>query len=641
MLGDPFIIYVNYTGDEPISKAVSFIVFPTRVKTWHNSSVMVDEVWDITSGPYGVCDNITVEAGATLTIEPGVTVRFCEDTHMTVNGTLISQGTLNSPINITAYGFFPPRGYWDGIIVNPSSGNSSSISYSHITYATIGLLASSSRPTIERCLFENTSMAGVQLDNTSLSVEFNLFNDLGKAISASDSDLATRFNSISNASMGFALWNSNATLYGDTIFNATSFGVYAFNSTFSASFLNISSSSGSAVRLQSLSSADLGYSVIEDNWYAIDAYSSSFYVEESHLILNDNSVRANDAQGDLVNTSIEDSGVSDFFLDGGSTIVALNCTLNDSKVQVLPASQLIVKYFLDVQVMDEATNNPISDASVEVLDDGQIYFTSRTPSNGRIGWIPVVDRSFDGFNNATKHNITVKIRKHGFEISGGERTVDMSTSRLEVFLAVKISSEIWETILDPFILLIILIVAAVLVAAFFLARRKEKEEPAPPKEPPKGPDVTLRDGASYLVAGEKPDRAFRMFSDAIKKGASGMCISRTFPGEVAETYGIEEAPILWLSRDTKRANINPTNLGAIILEVQRFIQKEEGKETVVMLDGLEYLIVQNDFSKVIKFVQNLGDTISVKGSKLLIPFNLVAVEESKRALLTRDLEVLE
>jgi hypothetical protein len=82
-------------------------------------------------------------------------------------------------------------------------------------------------------------------------------------------------------------------------------------------------------------------------------------------------------------------------------------------------------------------------------------------------------------------------------------------------------------------------------------------------------------------------------------------------------------------------------LGAIILEAQRFLKKEEGKETIVMLDGIEYLIVQNDFSKVIKFVQTLKDTISIGRSKLLIPFNLAALEESRRALLTRDLELLE
>ncbi|MFQ6128279.1 MAG: DUF835 domain-containing protein [Thermoplasmata archaeon] len=642
-VGDFFIVYANYTGDEPISRSVSFQVFPRRVNTWHNDSVLTNEFWDVAGEPYGVCSNITVEVGATLTIEPGVTVRFCQDTHMTVNGTLISDGTLDSSVNLTAFGFFPPEGYWDGIIINPTSGNSSSISYSRISYASVGLLISSSSPTVERNVFENMSIAAIQLDNTSLNVEFNVFDNLGKGISASGSHIEMRFNRFTNIKMGLMLQDSNVTLYGDTISNATLFGIHAFNSSLSTSLVNISLSSGTAIRLQSQSSADLESSVIENNWYGIAAYSSVFYVSSSDLILNDNSVRADDAQGNLVNTSIEDSADFDFFLDGGSVVIALNCTFNDSKVQVLAASQLIVKYYLDIQVTDEGTGDPVSNAFVEILDDESTVFTSRTPSSGRISWIPVTDRSFDGSSNSTSHVITVRITKEGFEISDGERIVDMSTSHLEVFLATRIDIMWWETVFDPLFLLILLIVVAVLIAAFIMARRrvKEEEEPAPPKKAVKPSDYILRDGTSYLVAGEKSDLAFKIFSSVTKKGASGLCITRTFPEDVQETYNLEGIPVLWLSRDPKRGNINPTNLGAILLEVERFLKKGKGKETVVMLDGLEYLIVQNDFSKVIKFVQNLRDTISVSGSKLLMPFNLVAIEESKRALLTRDLEVIE
>ncbi|MCK4456504.1 MAG: DUF835 domain-containing protein, partial [Thermoplasmata archaeon] len=203
--------------------------------------------------------------------------------------------------------------------------------------------------------------------------------------------------------------------------------------------------------------------------------------------------------------------------------------------------------------------------------------------------------------------------------------------------------DIWEEVLDPLFLLILLIVIATVVAAAILVRRrgKEEEEPALEEKVRKPSDHTLKKGTSYLVAGEKPDLAFGIFSNAIKDGASGLCVTRTYPDEVSEKYDVADSPILWLSRDSRRANISPTNLGAIVLEAQRFLKKEEGKDTIMMLDGLEYLIVQNDFSKVIKFVQTLKDTISVAGSKLLIPFNLAALEESRQALLTRDLELIE
>lgn len=639
----PFLIYANYTGDAPVSRSIIFEVFPTRVRTWHNFSVVVDEVWDLAGEPYGVCENITIEAGSTLTIEAGVTVRFCEDTHMTVDGTLVSDGTLDSFVNFTAFGFFPPKGYWDGIIVNPSSGSSSSITHSRVSFASIGVLITSASPTIERSSFENTSIAAIQFDNATANAEFNSFDNIGRGISASASDIGMRFNTFSNVMMGLALIDSNATLHGDTIFNSTSFGVHAFNSSVSASQINISLSGGSAIRLQSQSHAVIESSVIENSWYGVDAFSSTFYVNESSLLMNDNAVRANDGQGDLVNTSILNSVDFDFMLEGGSLVTALNCTLNDSKVQVLPASRLTVKYFLDVHVADKGTGDPIGNAFVEILDDGSSVFSSRTPSSGRIRWIPVTDRIFDGADTSTMHNITIMIRKDGYDVEEPERTVNMSISRLEVFLATEAIQDMWEEVLDPFFLLILLIIIATVVAAAILVRRrgKEEEEPALEEKIRKPSDYTLKKGTSCLVAGEKPDLAFGIFSNAIKDGASGLCITRTYPDEVSEEYDVADAPILWLSRDSRRANISPTNLGAIILEAQRFLKKEEGRDSIVMLDGLEYLIVQNDFSKVIKFVQTLKDTISVAGSKLLIPFNLAALEESRQALLTRDLELIE
>ncbi len=639
-----FLLYANYTGDAPVYRSVRFEVFPTRVKTWHNSSVVVDEVWNLAREPYGVCDNITIEAGVTLTIEAGVTVRFCKDTSMTVNGTLISDGALDSLISFTAFGFFPPKGYWDGIVVNPSSGNSSSITHSRVSFASIGLLISSSSPTVERNSFDNMSIAAVKFDDATVNLEFNSFDDVDRGISASASAIGMRFNTFSNVIMGMALFDTNATLYRDTIYNSTSFGIHAVNSSVSASHINISLSSGSAIRLQSQSHADIESSVIENSWYGLDAFfSSTFYVNDSSLHMNDNAVRANDAQGDLVNTSIVDSVDFDFTLEGGSQVIALNCTFNDSKVQVLPASRLIVRYFLDVHVAHEDSGDPIANVRVEILDDGSTVFSSRTPSSGRIRWIPVTDRTFDGADTPTKHNITVKIRKDGYDILEAERTVDMSISHLEVFLATETIQDIWKEIFDPFFLIILLIVIAIVVAAAIMVRRRtrEEEEIAPEKRIRKPSDYTLKNGTSYLVAGEKPDLAFGMFSNAVKGGASGLCVTRTYPDEVSEDYDVGDSPVLWLSRDSRRANISPTNLGAIILEAQRFLKKEEGKETIMMLDGLEYLIVQNDFSKVIKFVQTLKDTISVGGSKLLIPFNLAALEESRRALLTRDLELIE
>ena len=94
--------------------------------------------------------------------------------------------------------------------------------------------------------------------------------------------------------------------------------------------------------------------------------------------------------------------------------------------------------------------------------------------------------------------------------------------------------------------------------------------------------------------------------------------------------------VLWLSRGYGKDTVNPTNLGALVQEIERFVSGKE--DSIVLIDGLEYLLVQNETQKVVKFIQSLADTASVHRSKVLLPFNTKTVaQEAQRALLTREL----
>jgi len=56
----------------------------------------------LANSPYIVTGNILVNQGVTLTIEPGVTVKFNKDLYMYVDGTLIARGIEGNLITFTS-----------------------------------------------------------------------------------------------------------------------------------------------------------------------------------------------------------------------------------------------------------------------------------------------------------------------------------------------------------------------------------------------------------------------------------------------------------------------------------------------------------------------------------------------------------
>ena len=57
--------------------------------------------WKKTESPYIITDSIIVFSGVTLTIEPGVIVKFDKDKALDIYGTLIARGTPDEKITFT------------------------------------------------------------------------------------------------------------------------------------------------------------------------------------------------------------------------------------------------------------------------------------------------------------------------------------------------------------------------------------------------------------------------------------------------------------------------------------------------------------------------------------------------------------
>jgi len=153
----------------------------------------------------------------------------------------------------------------------------------------------------------------------------------------------------------------------------------------------------------------------------------------------------------------------------------------------------------------------------------------------------------------------------------------------------------------------------------------------------RGQKYSLEPGYSYLIKEEKPFVAFDIFVDQVTHGNRGLCISRQHPSKVRVNYGLKRTPILWFSQTSTDNSIDPSNISKLVHTIRNFVKENKG--SVVLLDGVEYLKLQNDFNLVMKYLNMINDIIMAEEAKLILPINPKALTENEMAYMEREMKV--
>ena len=164
-------------------------------------------------------------------------------------------------------------------------------------------------------------------------------------------------------------------------------------------------------------------------------------------------------------------------------------------------------------------------------------------------------------------------------------------------------------------------------------------EAAPPQQEKEAPAAhvdALERSFSYLVEEDRPETSYKLFMTALGKGVKGYCVTRNYPAKIRTKFDLKDTPVIWLSNVGRDNAIRPKDLEKLSLALEQFLSQPDGG--IVLLDGLEYLITNNNFITVLRLIQSLRDQVAINQSILLMAVNRSTLESHQLNLLEREVD---
>jgi hypothetical protein len=310
--------------------------------------ISVDSTWDLMGSPYIVVSNITVESGVTLTIDPGVLVKFDGYYGISVYGALNAIGSETNRINMTSNKTIPENGDWVGIEVN--SVGSAFLKYCNISYVStfISILDTSS-VIIDNAYLTNCSDEGVFLKN-------------------SDAQLI-------NSNVSGRVWLDS----GSPNIENTTMVKFLARGTFNPYFRGNIVDGGFDIRGSSTTTFSDSVFLGRDIWIEADVTFDNITIDIT------GEIEPWDAAIQFVNSSIDCNKIRIVWY---SSVILLN-TSNSAYFEMSMDSIVWIQWYLNVKTIYE-NGEPASETVVNITDvQGTYVYNGNTSIDGYIKYIPL------------------------------------------------------------------------------------------------------------------------------------------------------------------------------------------------------------------------------------------------------------
>jgi len=153
----------------------------------------------------------------------------------------------------------------------------------------------------------------------------------------------------------------------------------------------------------------------------------------------------------------------------------------------------------------------------------------------------------------------------------------------------------------------------------------------------------LKEGYAYLVrkslegdGQENTADPMDVFVDQVTHGCIGLLVTREYPSKVRKEHKLSTTPVVWLTYEREKSAVPPYDLESLNNVIRSFINNE--RQSVVLVNGMEYLILHNSFDIVLKFVQSIVDVVVQTNSRLLISIDALSINEQQYHQLRSEID---
>ncbi len=133
------------------------------------------------------------------------------------------------------------------------------------------------------------------------------------------------------------------------------------------------------------------------------------------------------------------------------------------------------------------------------------------------------------------------------------------------------------------------------------------------------------DSKISLLLEDYPRNGYQIYSKMVGRSTSGLCITRLHPDYVAQKYGLEMSKRYWLSGQNGDEVIAPKSLNQLVKVIRLELRGRSGG--TIFLDGVEYLLLFNDMSKVLGVLEQIDSLLKEAKVEMIVSIDPLTFEQ--------------